>query len=306
MSIKIKTSWIDSNIIIEGVRVYKSLTAFDVGSRPAPHIEILDGAEFYEDFDVVEDQEYFYMLSCFLGEQEAFTECYSVDTTRAPEDPYFSNVKLLMQFDGTTPLIDPASGALWTLHGDAFVDTGDKMFDKGGALRLSDSVTSYDRSPVLTNLRMPNVTGKEVTVEFFFKKTSAIGNAGAVCFQNADNLQQRYAFFMRTGEINFNVAVYTTDVSTFIDTASGLNLNQWVHIAYVEKGGISRLYINGVSKSSVAANQPIIFWERTIATLGQSGLNAEPYGGLIDGLRVSNIARYEANFTPPAEPFGER
>lgn len=80
MSIKIKTSWADNNVIIEGVRIYKSSANFDVNSRPAALVEILDGSEFYEDFDVIDGQTYFYMLSCFLGEKEAFTECFKVST----------------------------------------------------------------------------------------------------------------------------------------------------------------------------------------------------------------------------------
>lgn len=77
-SVKIRTSWIDENVVTEGVRIYKSDHEFNVNSRPAPLVEIRDGAEFYEDLDVVEGQTYFYMLSCFLGEQEVFTECFEV------------------------------------------------------------------------------------------------------------------------------------------------------------------------------------------------------------------------------------
>lgn len=77
-SVKIRTSWTDENVIVEGVRIYKSNQEFDVNSKPAPLVEIRDGAEFYEDFNVVEGLTYFYMLSCFLSEQEVFTECYEV------------------------------------------------------------------------------------------------------------------------------------------------------------------------------------------------------------------------------------
>lgn len=82
MSIKIKASWTDNNVIIEGVRIYKSSASFDVNSRPAVYAEILDGSKFYEDLNVAEGQTYFYMLSCFLGEQEVFTECYEVQTSK--------------------------------------------------------------------------------------------------------------------------------------------------------------------------------------------------------------------------------
>lgn len=78
MSIKLKIGWTDNNAIIEGVRIYKSSSLFDVNTLPAVHAEITDGSLFYEDFDVIEGQTYFYMLSCFLGDREVFTECYNV------------------------------------------------------------------------------------------------------------------------------------------------------------------------------------------------------------------------------------
>ena len=302
MSVKIKITWDDLNVISEGVRIYKNASAFTSNSLPAVYATVAYGVAEFEDLDVVEKQTYFYMLSSFLDEQEVFTDCSEVNTESAPPDPQLSTVTLLMQFDAN-PLKDPISDATWILHGDAYIDTLDKKIGSG-ALHLSDAVTSYARSPVLTNMYTPNVSGKTITVEFWFKKTSPIGNAGAVCFQNADNPSNRYAFFMRSGANDFNVAVYTTSTSTFIDTTANLSLNEWVHFAYVEGGdNMSKLYINGVSKISISANQPIIFWDRTIVTLGQNGLDEEPFGGLIDGLRVSKFARYTADFVPPAKPF---
>ena len=302
MSVKIKITWDDLNVISEGVRIYKNASAFTSNSLPAVYATVAYGVAEFEDLDVVEKQTYFYMLSSFLDEQEVFTDCSEVNTESAPPDPQLSTVTLLMQFDAN-PLKDPISDATWILHGDAYIDTLDKKIGSG-ALHLSDAVTSYARSPVLTNMYTPNVSGKTITVEFWFKKTSPIGNAGAVCFQNADNPSNRYAFFMRSGANDFNVAVYTTSTSTFIDTTANLSLNEWVHFAYVEGGdNMSKLYINGVSKINVSANRPIIFWDRTIVTLGQNGLDEEPFGGLIDGLRVSKFARYTADFVPPAKPF---
>lgn len=307
-SVKLRTSWIDNNAIIEGVRIYKSNQAFTSANLPQLLIEITDGSLFYEDFDVEENETYYYMLSCYLDQQEVFTECFEVDVELFAADPQFNSVKLLMQFDGNTPLTDQKTGAIWTLHGDAFVDTTDRKFTKGGALRLSDAVTSYARSPVLTNMQRLSSHPKTVTVEFFFKKTSSIGNAGAVCFQNADNLSERYAFFMRAGALNYNLAVYSSAWSTFIDIPSGKNLNEWVHFAYVEPGsGQNAFYIDGVKQ--VLGSTPgnlIDFWPKTIVTIGQSGNNGESFGGLIDGLRVSSVARYTTSFIPPDAPFGVR
>lgn len=85
MSVKIRTSWSDENIITQGVRIYKSNQNFTSATRPQPLIEITDGSLFYEDLHVVEGQTYFYMLSCFLGEQEVFTECYEVKVDLPPK-----------------------------------------------------------------------------------------------------------------------------------------------------------------------------------------------------------------------------
>lgn len=78
-SVKLRTSWTDENAIIEGVRIYKMNEAFDVNTRPLPLVELTNGEEFYEDFDVTENETVYYMLSCFLGEQEVFTECFEVE-----------------------------------------------------------------------------------------------------------------------------------------------------------------------------------------------------------------------------------
>lgn len=78
MSIKIKINWDDLNVISEGVRIYKNASAFTSSSLPAVCATVAYGVDEFEDLDVVENQTYFYMLSCFLGEQEVFTECYEV------------------------------------------------------------------------------------------------------------------------------------------------------------------------------------------------------------------------------------
>ncbi len=78
MSIKLKITWSDDNVVTEGIRIYKSSSIFTKTSLPEVYATIKDGSGFFEDFNVVDGQTYFYMLSCFLGEQEVFTECYEI------------------------------------------------------------------------------------------------------------------------------------------------------------------------------------------------------------------------------------
>lgn len=95
MSIKLKIGWIDNNVIVEGVRIYKSSALFDVNTLPAVYAEITDGSIFYDDFDIVEGRTYFYMLSCFLGEREVFTECYDVTTSKGAAELEFVSGSLV-------------------------------------------------------------------------------------------------------------------------------------------------------------------------------------------------------------------
>lgn len=79
MSVKIKIKWDDLNAISEGARIYKSASAFTSGSLPAVYATVAYGVEEFEDLDIVENQTYFYMLSCVLGEQEVFTGCFEIE-----------------------------------------------------------------------------------------------------------------------------------------------------------------------------------------------------------------------------------
>ncbi|WP_436913600.1 LamG-like jellyroll fold domain-containing protein [Acinetobacter schindleri] len=302
MPIKIRINWDNENVVSESINIYRS-NSYITTPTQAMIIALITGDIYeYEDLDVIEGQTYFYMLSTKLESQEVFSECYEVLAAPRSVDPDFSDVTLLMQFDGSNPLYDPASGATWTLYGDAFIDTSDKAVG-GGALRISDAVSSYARSPVLTDMHNPQASGKALTVEFFFKKTSSIGNAGAVCFTRNGSTTDRYAFFIRSGSANLKCAVYSNVFSTFIDVTTPANLNEWNHFAFVEGGTADGLYINGARVYSISGSRRIWFWPETIAWIGQSGAGAEPYGGLIDGLRVTNAARYNGNFTPPDKPF---
>jgi len=83
MSIKIKVSWDDHNVVSEGVRIYRSNTTFTPSNLPAV-LATVPTLDEYEDLDVIEGQTYFYMLAAYLGEQEVFTECFEVKTDLTP------------------------------------------------------------------------------------------------------------------------------------------------------------------------------------------------------------------------------
>lgn len=77
MSIKVKIAWDNNNAISEGVRIYRSDMIFTPSNLPDVLFTVT-GFNEYDDTNVEKGQTYFYMLSCILGEQEVFTECFEI------------------------------------------------------------------------------------------------------------------------------------------------------------------------------------------------------------------------------------
>lgn len=81
-----------------------------------------------------------------------------------------------------------------------------------------------------------------------------------------------------------------------------VQLNTWYHVALVRSGGVTRLYVNGVQEGVSYTDTSNYGASQAYVASSYTGIGF--FGGLIDDLRVtSGVARYTANFTPPAEPF---
>lgn len=99
------------------------------------------------------------------------------------------------------------------------------------------------------------------------------------------------------GDWNF-YGTYVRANNTTINYPSGITLgvNEWHHIAIVNDGlGQStseKYYIDGKLAGSKA-------------NYGSFGLNAIGQGGIVDEIRVSNVARWTSDFTPFSQPYKE-
>lgn len=86
------------------------------------------------------------------------------------------------------------------------------------------------------------------------------------------------------------------------NSATVLVLNAWSHIAWVRSGGVSKLYINGVSQDSGVAMTSDL--THTTLTVGDYGGTGYPWNGYISNFRVvKGTAVYTANFTTPVAPL---
>jgi hypothetical protein len=104
-------------------------------------------------------------------------------------------------------------------------------------------------------------------------------------------------------ESNGAMSYYASGSTILTSAASALGTNNWYHVALVKNGTSQVLYVNGISKASATSStlpNAGVAW--TIGDRITSAVNGNyPITGYIDDFRVTKgVARYTANFTPPA------
>jgi hypothetical protein len=99
--------------------------------------------------------------------------------------------------------------------------------------------------------------------------------------------------------ISFVVGNGTTQPTANTGT---LNLNQWYHIAGTWDGSLVRTFVNGTLANSATLSGGDTGSGTRSGLIGNTA-SARQFPGIIKELRVSNIARYTANFTAPTAEF---
>lgn len=85
--------------------------------------------------------------------------------------------------------------------------------------------------------------------------------------------------------------------------AFSVTKNTWVHWAVVRNGTSIKTYRNGTLYWSGTISGSI-YWNAAGLVVGSFLYDSSHYfGGYIDEFRVSNIARWTENFTPPTKPY---
>lgn len=99
------------------------------------------------------------------------------------------------------------------------------------------------------------------------------------------------------------VIYYVDNVARITSTAS-LSANTWYHIALCRSGTSTKLFIEGVQEGSTYTDSNSYnLSTMTIGGYHNGTTGANSLNGYIDEVRISNTARYTANFTPPTQPF---
>jgi len=125
-------------------------------------------------------------------------------------------------------------------------------------------------------------------------KTSTSGNGNQVVFGSS-------ASGIWIGQNNLGNAIFGRPGGAGASTVPIAD-GQWHHLALVVTGTTFTLYVDGVSAVSQSYTSAMSLPDS--AGIGIYGpVKSFPYTGQIDEVRISNVVRYSAAFTPPTQAF---
>jgi len=202
----------------------------------------------------------------------------------APAIP--ASTKILMPFTTTSGLTDVAGGHSITLTGSPAISTSQSKFG-AGALHLENNYLIIDATPTL------NFSGNKVfTIELWVYTTTYTGDT-ILSTRNASV----YSPFL-IGQQRSLIGNASLNTWTFLTAA--IPTNQWVHVALVMDGTNIKEYVNGVKTGATVAHPS---WPSSNSFLNIGYDVSGSFAGYINDLRISDVAVYTANFTPPTSPF---
>lgn len=212
-----------------------------------------------------------------------------------------TNTQLLCNFTNAG-IIDNSMQVNLETVGDAKISTIQSKY--GGSSMSFDGSGDYLFIPTADAKPLSKFLTGNFTVECWAYLTTTGTSQTIICAVNNWAAGANYNIRVVTG--NF-LSVQIGNSITLINGTVAFPLNQWNHIALVRDSATStKFYLNGSNVASTATN-----WtadEDCPVTIGAFNTNGSSIGeywtGYIDDLRItSNIARYTANFTPPALSF---
>jgi len=203
-----------------------------------------------------------------------------------------ANTIILLHFNGSdaSTTFTDESGKVWTAAAEAQLDTAQKKF--GTASGLFDGTGDYISTPYHADFDLGN---SDWTIDFWLRNNSGT-YPGFVQIGSGNNLITVYYY-----GTTLRVRIGSTASSPSIFTWTIVN-GTWVHIAIVKINATNAIkaYINGVDTGDglTNTNHPTIVDVVTIGLAELAYLN-----GWIDELRISKVARWTENFTPPTVEY---
>jgi hypothetical protein len=224
-----------------------------------------------------------------------YTAGFTPSTTAFVND---ANTKLLLHMDGTdaATFFEDDNGVRLPksiqAFGNAQVSTAQSQF--GGSSFLGDGTGDY--LLITSHSDFAFGTG-DFTIEAWVRPTNFTSGPIIVDFRTGDP-QICPTLYISTG----GVVLYYTNGATRI-TGSTLSINTWYHIALCRSSASTKLFVNGTQVGSTYSDTNNYVEKPAYISAYGGGTTFGNLNGYIDEFRISNSARYTANFTSSTTPF---
>lgn len=197
------------------------------------------------------------------------------------------------------------------LHGNAAYDVSpvaktvtNSAVKVSAAKCLFDGQSLYFDGVAGTNLLVKNQAdfdfkGNDFTIDFWMYPT-VLGAEAMILFGSSN--YHIGAYLNASNKMNFSLSANGSSWTT-ATTATSIVINKWVHVACIRNGGYIYIYLNGKQDVSAACTISVISNADDLY-LGRSNSDASRYTGYLQEFRISNVARWTANFVPPTTPYG--
>jgi hypothetical protein len=231
-----------------------------------------------------------------------------IDTSSEPTPDH--NTLLLIQSDTTdasTTFVDSSPyGRTITVGGNAQHDTAQKKFGassilfdaSGDKLSVPDDIIWKPEKVDFTIdlwVRFASVGAKQAIIN----QMSAVGNANTNFYLQLDSGDKLEAAIGQNGGAGTTNVRSTT--SMLVDT--------WYHIAVVKIGGVGQddgtmhMIVNGTIEETDTGDMQGTNVSSTLDIGTSNDAYVPDFDGWMDEIRISNVARWDADFTPPTSPY---
>lgn len=230
-------------------------------------------------------------------------------------DPHYTRTALLLHCNGannSTTFTDE-TGKTVSVFGNAKISTVQSKF--GGAAAYFDGVyTTNGEHLTVPKTDHFDFQSGDFTLESHVRLASLAGETSLISTSFSTSPYFGIRFRVTSGgALYFG---FSTDggstLNRTVTSATGLIVaNQWYHVAAVRIGSVIRLYIDGVQVGETTGVSGSIYYAtRDPVQIGvdfsSHGTPASRYylNGYLDDIRITKgVARYTADFTPPAAEF---
>jgi concanavalin A-like lectin/glucanase superfamily protein len=209
-----------------------------------------------------------------------------------------ANTLLMLHMDDTGLTDSSDSGHTMTLQANATRSDTESKF--GGYSAYFDGAVDGLTCPDSTDFTAADA---DFTLDFWIKRVGNLTRQFVYGQSNSGALESTIGVMCEIDSSNHILGGLTVG-STINYVDGGVIDTAWHHIALERDSDVFTIYVDGVAQDTYDATGDTVNDSSNLLAIGRLGeFTGLTFNGYIDELRYSNVARYQANFTPETSAY---